>query len=546
MAFFSFLRKAHASSNQASAAKGHLNFMAGISYDVGSPLLRLRLAASTCFFGEPMYYHRDPEDTRPARPQARPSGLSDAQVHHLRETLDAVDPQAWRKLTPAGLIESAIDEALAHDAEATLKEAVRLRSEEHIRTTPQVILVRAANHAATKGTGLVRKYAASIIQRADEPAVGLSYQLYRYGKPIPNALKKAWRDALVRFDDYALGKYRQEDRAAKTVDVVNLVHPKSKAVDRLAKGEAKNTGRTWEAIVSARGSNRTAWKKAMPVMGHMAMLRNLRNMLEAGMKPEEIIPPLLSGAKNGKQLPFRYFSAYKAVEGKEGKAPGRLLDAIETCLVSSLGELPRFGGRVMVLADNSGSAQSTTTSSMGSMKVSTIGNLTGILAGMRADEGWLGVFGDTLETFAVRKNASIFDQLARAEELAKGIGQSTENGVWLFFDGAIRKQERWDAVFVLSDMQAGHGGLYGTNPKSYREYGWGEGGRYIDVAKLVSAYRKRVNANVKVFLVQIAGYKDTLVPEFYDRTYILGGWGEGLLRFAAEMEKVGKEGGARR
>ncbi|UQA61668.1 TROVE domain-containing protein [Polyangium aurulentum] len=542
MAFFSSLRKARSSSNQDSAAKGHANFMAGISYDVGSPLLRLRLAASTCFFGEPMYYHRDPEDTRPVRAAAHPSRLSDAQVDHLRKTLDALDPQAWRKLTPSGLIESAIDEALAHDAEATLKEAVRLRSEEHIRTTPQVILVRAANHAATKGTGLVRKYAPSIIQRADEPAVGLSYQLYRYGKPIPNALKKAWRDALVRFDDYALGKYRQEGHAAKTVDVVNLVHPKSKAVDRLAKGEAKNTGRTWEAIVSARGSNRTAWKKAMPAMGHMAMLRNLRNMLEAGMKPEEIISPLLAGAKNGKQLPFRYFSAYKAVEGK---APGRLLDAIETCLVSSLGELPRFGGRVMVLADNSGSAQSTTTSSMGSMKISTIGNLTGILAGMRADEGWLGVFGDALETFAVRKNASIFDQLARAEELAKGIGTSTENGVWLFFDEAIRKKERWDAVFVLSDMQAGHGGLYGTNPKSYREYGWGEGGRYIDVAKLVSAYRKRVNANVKVFLVQIAGYKDTLVPEFYDRTYILGGWGEGLLRFAAEMEKVGKEGGAR-
>jgi hypothetical protein len=43
---------------------------------------------------------------------------------------------------------------------------------------------------------------------------------------------------------------------------------------------------------------------------------------------------------------------------------------------------------------------------------------------------------------------------------------------------------------------------------------------------------------VKVFLVQIAGYQDTLMPEFYDRTYILGGWGEGLLRFAAEMAAI--------
>lgn len=537
MAFFSFVDKVR-SQSQAEApasADAHLNYMGGISYDVSSPITRLRLAASTCFFGEPMYYQpKDAKDTRPAR-VAHAAALSDAQRSYLRKTLDAVDPQAWRGLTPAALLEKTIDEALAHDAEATLQEAMRLRNEELMRVTPQVILVRAANHAAVKGTGLVRRYAPAIIRRADEPAVGLAYQMFRYGKPIPNALKKAWRDALQSYDDYALAKYRLEDRAAKTVDVVNLVHPKSKAVDKLAKGEAKATGRTWEAIVSARGSNRTAWRKAMNVMGHMAMLRNLRNMLEAGIKADEIVPRLIHNAESGKQLPFRYYSAYKAVEEK---APPAVLDAIETCLVKSLGELPRFAGRVMVLADNSGSAQGTTTSSMGTMKVSTIGNLTGVLAGMRADEGYLGVFGDKLETMSIRKKASIFDQLKQAEDLAKNIGLGTENGIWLFLDRAIRNREQWDSIFILSDMQAGHGGLYGTNPKSYREYGWGNDGKFIDVAKLVSAYRKRVNPTVKVFLVQIAGYKDTLVPEFYDRTYILGGWGEGLLRFADAMTRM--------
>ena len=538
MAFFSFLKKARENKDQKPAkteAQGHLNFMGGTSYDIQSPLLRLRLAASTCFFGEPMYYHRDEKDTRAVRKTTGAAQLDPNQVKYLRETLDAVDPSTWRAMAPAELIESAIDEALTHDAEATLQEAARLRNEEHMRTTPQVILVRAANHKAVKGTGLVRKYGPQIVKRADEPAVGLSYQMFRFGKPIPNALKKTWRDALSRFDEYALSKYRNEERAAKTVDVINLVHPKSQAIDKLAKGLAKTTGKTWEAIVSARGSNRTAWKKAMAVMGHMALLRNLRNMLGAGMQAQELIPALVAGAKTGKQLPFRYFSAYKAVEEK---APGALLDALEACLVSSLGELPYFKGRVMVLVDNSGSAQGTTTSAMGTMKVSTIGNLTGILAGMRAEDGHLGVFGDSLETFAVRRNASIFDQLKRAEELAKHIGQSTENGIWLFLDKAIRNKEVWDSIFVMSDMQAGHGGLYGTNPKAYKEYGWGSGGRFIDVAKLIATYRKKVNPNVKVFLVQIAGYKDTLVPELYDRTYILGGWGEGLLRFAAEMDKI--------
>src|SRR5690242_7161340 len=136
-----------------------------------------------------------------------------------------------------------------------------------MHTTPQLILVRAARHAKARGTGLVRRYAPSIISRADEPAVGLAYQLYRFGKPVPNALKKAWRDALHRFSDHALGKYRLDAKTVKTVDVVNLVHPKSASVDRLAKGELRVTDRTWEAILSASGSNQKAWLKSIPLMG---------------------------------------------------------------------------------------------------------------------------------------------------------------------------------------------------------------------------------------------------------------------------------------
>jgi hypothetical protein len=266
-------------------------------------------------------------------------------------------------------------------------------------------------------------------------------------------------------------------------------------------------------------------------MGHMALLRNLRNLHAHDVPPSRYVDKLVAGAATGKQLPFRYYSAYQAIKGK---APGSVLDAVEACLVSSLGNLPRFPGRVMSLCDNSGSAQGTTTSSMGTMKVSTIANLTGVLAGMRADEGYLGVFGDRLERLSIRPRASIFDQLDRAEGLAKDIGMSTENGIWLFWDQAIRKREHWDTVFVFSDMQAGHGGLYGTNPNAYGDYRWA-GSNYIDVPKLIAAYRGAVNPKVQVFLVQVAGYQDTIVPEFYERTFILGGWGDGLFRFAATM-----------
>jgi hypothetical protein len=523
----------HRTQQKARPAGSHLNFMGGRSYAIADPLVRLRLAASSCFFGEPMYYHRDPADARPVR-HATPARLSDDAVRCLRETLHAVDPQEWRGLSPAELVERAVDEALATDPEATLAEAARLRSAEHIRTTPQVILVRAAHHEKVRGTGLVRRYAPAIVTRADEPAVGLAYQLFRYGKPVPNALKKAWRDALGRADDHALSKYRLESRAVKTVDVVNLVHPRGAAVDRLSRGELRATDRTWESIVSAEGSSAGTWIKALSVMGHMALLRNLRNLLAAGVSPDAFVGRLVEGARGGRQLPFRYYSAYRAVQEQGAKGAAPVLDALEQCLAASLGELPHFPGRTMALADNSGSAQGTTTSAMGKMKISTIGNLTAILAGLASDEGHLGVFGDRLETTPLRRRGSVLQALEVAEGHARTIGESTENGIWLFWDQAIRRRQHWDTVFVFSDMQAGHGGLYGPNPKAYSAYRW-QDGDHIDVAGLIAAYRAKVNPSVMVYLVQIAGHQDTLVPEFYDRTYILGGWGEGLLRFAAEM-----------
>ena len=515
----------------------HLNWMGGTSWDVKDPLVRLRMAASSCFFGEPQYYHEAEGDKSSAgrgeSPYGRMMPLGAREIDHLRSTLGAVDPREWRGLSPQRLMEKAIDEALDADPEATLREAARLRQEEHMRATPQVILVRAARHPKVRGTGLVTRYASQIVDRADEPAVGLAYHLAAYGKdaPLPNSLKKAWKASLESCKEYELAKYRMENRVVKTVDVVNLVHAKGEPVTKLVKGQLTNSDATWEAIISKEGSTKESWSKALDVMGHMAMLRNVRNLLAKGVDPKLFLDKLVSGAARGKQLPFRYVSAYNAVKDASS---GNVQDAIEQCLKLSLGNLPHFPGRVMSLADNSGSARGTATSSMGTMPVATIGNLTAVLTGMVSDDGHVGVFGDGLQTMAIRKGASVFDQLAKVEKMGDGIGQATENGIWLFWDHAIRTKEHWDHVFVYSDMQAGHGGLYGTNERAYAEYAWHDK-RHIDVAKLIKTYRQRVNPNVHVYLVQIAGYQDALVPEFYDKTYILGGWGDGILRFAAEM-----------
>lgn len=518
-------------------APTHRNWMDGAAYTIDNPLLRLRTAAASCFFGEPMYYHRDGDDKRKKK-YCLKMELTDDDLKILRASLDATDPHAWRGLTPAELMESAIDAALDHDADATLAEAARLRTEDHIRTTPQVIFVRAAHHANVRGTSLLTKYVNSIVRRADEPTVILAYHEWRYkGKSLPNGLKRALARRLSQFKEYELAKYRGESKDTKLVDVVNLVRPKhTDAIGKLVKGTLTNEGNTWEAILSAEKASKDTWLKAIPVMGHMALLRNLRNFLDHDVPYSAYLPKLLETAEKGKQLPFRYFSAYKAVEGHAHVSPP-VLDGIETCLMNSLKELPKFPGRVMSLCDNSGSAQGATTSSLGTMKINEIANLTGVLTGYAADEGYVGVFGNKLEPVAIRKKASVFDQLKQANTLAHRVGQETENGVWLFWDQAIRMKEHWDYVFVYSDMQAGTGGLYGIDMNAYRNYLW-RGTRHIDVAKLIADYRKKVNPKVTVFLVQVAGYQDTLVPANFKRTHLLGGWGDGILHYARHMADI--------
>jgi hypothetical protein len=105
-------------------------------------------------------------------------------------------------------------------------------------------------------------------------------------------------------------------------------------------------------------------------------------------------------------------------------------------------------------------------------------------------------------------------------------------------------------------MQAGTGGLYGTD-EDMDEYirggygcklqkRWGKDAGFINVFKLVLAYRKHVNPKVNVFTVQTAGYGDAVVPMMTYRCAILTGWTGKEVQFAAEYIKQWDEIEAKR
>jgi len=505
----------------------HKNHMNGNSWFLQNPINTLQMIAASSFFGEPKFYKEKGDVVNSSYiPPSLPTIKK-----YLSDILEEVYSKDNTLNSNSIAIEKAIDNALDFDPERTLQLAVSIRNDWNMRTTPQVILVRAANHPKVKGTSLIRAYAPFIIKRADEPATGLAYQLSVYGrKGIPNSLKRAWRTYFNNASEYSLAKYTMKNRIVKSVDVMNLVHPKSENIAKLAKGELSQKGETWEAIISEKGSNTAAWTEALSVMGHMALLRNIRNLISNKISPNLFINKLKEGVATGKQLPFRYYSAYKS----NMDAPASVKDALEDCLIMSIDNIPKFKGKTMSLCDNSGSAWGACTSSMGTMRIAEIANLTALLTALASEQGFVGRFGDTLVVEEIRKRGSIFEKLDQYTKSSNSIGGSTENGIWLFWDKAIKEKQHWDNIFIYSDMQAGHGGLYGNNPSLYNEYRWQKTNK-IDVPKLVNEYRRSVNPNVNVFLVQIAGYSDSIMPDFYNKTYIIGGWSDQLLKFASEI-----------
>lgn len=495
-------------------APSHTNLQGGQSFDIKNPLTRLQVAASSCFFGEPQFY-RDgsdaPKTGRAVRQTYRGHGVS------LRlQDLQPLLPESWYNLDSAEMLEQAIDDALNADPRATLEYAVVLRNDEHIRVTPQVILVRAAHHPRVRGTTLIREFAPQIIKRADEPATGLAYHVGKFGKdkPVPNSLKKAWRTALAGFSEYQLAKYRMENREVKTVDVVNLVHPvRTEAINKLVRGELKlSTEDTWEALISAEGSNKETWTKAVDVMGHMALLRNLRNLGQNGVDPSLYCSKLVEGARTGQQLPFRYLSAAKALDGA-GQINPRVKDAIEEAMLGSIQNLPRLPGKVLAIADVSGSMSSACTSSLGKMTMMEIACLSSVIAAQAGDEGYAMGFATSVSPLmGVRKRESTIAQAQKIQQLSHQLGGGTNFGE--FWKKLVEGKQSFDFIFVFSDMQAGD---------DHQSNEW------------IKRYRREVNPNVHIFLTQVAGQQDTVTPEIYNKTYVLGGWSENVIKFAAKI-----------
>lgn len=496
------------------------NFMGGISYKI-SPIQTLKIVAASSIFGEPQYY-RD--------------GIgSDATIKNISNIMEySIFSDLFKdKRSAVEVFEEAIDNALAHDFKATLDLALELRTEYLMRLNPSVIFVRASMHPNRKAfnelnPGYMKEIGKKIAERPDDLTNQFDYYMYKNGSKskLPSLVKRTWAERLAEYSRYQLNKYKGK----KLIDLVRISHASSEDINELMKTgkiEVKESEMTWETLKS---SGKT-WAEIIKTIEipHMALLRNLRGIfseIEDRTLTAVLLEKLKGGVPKGKQFPFRYWSAYKAVStASDIHNKQMVMDALEECIDISVANMPKLKGRVACLSDNSGSSWGACPSEYGTVTVAEIANLSSLITAMQADQGEVGVFGDNLSLKEVSKRNGLLTQLEETSRRGRNQGGGTENGIWIFWDNAIKEKIHYDTVFVYSDMQAGHGELYGhghTVGKS--KYIHKKGGTYVDVLAMVQAYREQVNPKVNVFSVQVAGYNNSVLPENLYRGAILAGW----------------------
>jgi len=237
--------------------------------------------------------------------------------------------------------------------------AVEARSKMKLRHAPLLLVREMARYATHRA--LVAETLAQVIQRADELAEFVAIYWAEGKVPLSGQVKKGLAAAFPKFDEYALAKY---DRAntVRLRDVLFLSHAKPSSTaqalvwKRLVAGELV-TPDTWEVALSSvspeLGDKRQRWERLLieRKLGALALLRNLRNMKEAGVA-EELVLTALDAMRTDRVLPFRFLAAARHAPQWEDGLERAMFRAVNGVAVTGPAKLP---GRTVLLVDVSGS-----------------------------------------------------------------------------------------------------------------------------------------------------------------------------------------------
>lgn len=245
----------------------------------------------------------------------------------------------------AGLIAS------ISDTKAISKLAIEARSIMNLRHMPLFIVREMARHPQHRH--MVASTLAAVIQRADELAEFLALYWLPKKEKLAASVKKGLAMAFTKFNAHQLAKYNR-DGAVKLRDVLFLCHAKPLDEEQAATWKQLIAGTlpiadTWETALSAGKDKKETWERLMleKQLGGLALLRNLRNMKQAGVDPKLMALNILA-MDTARILPFRFIAAARFAPELEPE--------LETAMFKSIkDDEAELEGTTLILVDVSGS-----------------------------------------------------------------------------------------------------------------------------------------------------------------------------------------------
>jgi 60 kDa SS-A/Ro ribonucleoprotein len=433
-----------------------------------------------------------------------------------------------------------------NDPQFVAKLAIYAREKMYLRSLPLVLVTELAK--IHQGDNLVSRATNRVVQRADEITELLAfYQLANARKDakklnrLSKQIQKGLADAFNKFDEYQFSKYNRTGTDVKLRDALFLVHPKAKdeaqqVIFNKIASDTLTTAQTWETTLSAVGqgdfdsendkleAKSQAWESMIlsGKLGYMAMLRNLRNIIEANVSQTTLdkVCATLSDARavaNSKQFPFRFLSAYRELKRLNNGRVSKVLSALEVAVQHSAVNIRGFDAKtkVVIAADVSGSMQ-TVISPKSTVQNFDIGLMLAMLLQNRCENVVTGMFGDTWKVINVPQN-NILSNVNEFYRREGEVGYST-NG-HLVIQDLINRNKVVDKIMMFTDCQ-----LWNSNGGSPISTAWTQ--------------YKAIAPKARLYLFDLAGHGNTPINVLNDNSvFLIAGWSDKVFEILAAIEE---------
>lgn len=318
--------------------------------------------------------------------------------------------------------------------------AIEAREKMKLRHVPLLLVREMARNE--KQRPYVAGTLTRIIQRADELAEFVVLYWKDGKQPLSAQVKRGLAQAFNKFDAYQLAKYNR-DNAVKLRDVLFLTHAKPKddvqaaTWKQLVEGTLPSPD-TWEVALSSGKDKRETWDRLLTEnnLGALALLRNLRNMQEAGV-PEGKIFAALSNMKVDRVLPFRFIAAARHAPQWESH--------LEAAMFKAIAGHDKLPGKTVLLIDVSGSMDAPVSSKSDLQRLDAANGLA-ILARELCESVAVYSFSNSVVRVPDRRGFALRDAVTNSQpHSGTYMGQAVE---------AVGKVEKADRLIVFTDEQS--------------------------------------------------------------------------------------------